>query len=169
MKFLIETPTIGFVETSASDIDLIIEIENQFENNQFINPYTKERHLQVITNRDEMHLLIWNKIEKQIIGFIILGGLENLNLSLEFRRIIIQPKGKGFGKQSLRLIKNYCFQQLKFHRLWLDVFDDNQVAIKFYLSEKFTQEGQLRDVVKYGNSYRSLLIFSILEKEFYND
>ncbi len=64
-----------------------------------------------------------------MVGFIILSGIENSNLSLEFKRIVIQEKGKGFGRQSLKLIKDYCFNTLKFHRLWLDVFDDNNKAI----------------------------------------
>ena len=62
--------------------------------------------------------------------------------------------------------KKYCFDELNFHRIWLDVFDDNLRAIHLYKSEGFTEEGKLRDVIRNDENYRSLLILSILEKEF---
>lgn len=155
------------IETNYIDIDLIIEIEGLQENIDFITPYSLQRHLDVIESTDELHLTIWDKKTLSIIGFIILAGLENANLSLEFRRIVIQQKGNGFGRQCLQLIKKYCFEELKFHKLWLDVFEDNQRAINLYKSEGFQVDGILRDAVKYGSNYRTLILLSILEDEYY--
>jgi diamine N-acetyltransferase len=165
MDFKIENQNIGISETVYSDIDFIIDIENREENNIFITAYAKDRHIQVIESKDEQHLTVWDKNTNEIIGFIILAGLENTNLSLEFRRIVVKSKGKGFGRQCLQLTKEYCFDRLKFHRLWLDVFDDNERAISLYKSEGFQVDGHLRDIIKQGEKYRTLILLSILESE----
>ncbi|TAE21626.1 MAG: N-acetyltransferase [Candidatus Kapaibacterium sp.] len=166
MKFILENSQLGITETLASDIERICDIEKQHENNQFITPYSKDRHLQVLNGKDEQHLSVWDKESNELIGFIILAGLENSNLSLEFRRIVIQSKGKGLGRQCLQLVKRYCFENLRFHRLWLDVFEDNSRAIHLYKSEQFVEEGKLRDVIKQGDRFRTLIVLSILENEF---
>jgi diamine N-acetyltransferase len=165
MDYKLQNQIIGITETVYSHIDFIIDIEAEQENKNFITAYDRNRHVQVIDSKDEQHLTVWNKNTNEIIGFIILAGLENMNLSLEFRRIVVKSKGKGFGRQCLRLIKEYCFRQLRFHRLWLDVFEDNERAISLYKSEGFQVDGHLRDVVKQGEKYRTLILLSILENE----
>jgi RimJ/RimL family protein N-acetyltransferase len=166
MKYKIENEIIGLTETISEDIQLICQIEKDPSNNSLIISYDKDRHQSVIESKDEEHLTIWEKKTKKIIGFIILAGLDNPNLSLEFRRIVIQSKGNGFGRLSLRLIKQHCFERLKFNRLWLDVFDDNERAINLYETEGFQIEGHLREVVRQGAVYRDLILLSMLAREY---
>lgn len=166
MTYKIENSLIGLKDTLPEEVELIFEMEKQDDNMKFVSTYDKMRHLEVIENKDEEHLTVWCKETHTLIGFIILAGVKNPNLSLEFRRIVIEKKGKGTGRQCLQLIKSYCFNTLKFHRLWLDVFEDNSRAIHLYKSEGFIEEGRLRDVVRQNEKYRTLLILSILENEF---
>jgi len=161
MSYLIENHTIAFRSTSPHEVELICALESHHENNSFILPYDEQRHQQVISSEEDAHLIIEDKVTKSILGFIILAGLQNEDLSLELRRIVILSKGQGQGRQSLQLLKQYCFEVLKFRRLWLDVFDDNARAINLYASEGFTEEARLRKVVKQGDGYRTLLLFSI--------
>jgi len=169
MTFIIENQKIGLKRTSQDDIVEIIQMENEDENLRFIISYDKVRHLDSIISKDEEHFAIWDKEDNQIIGFLILAGLQNLNLSLEFRRIVVKVKGRGIGRQCLKLIKAYCFQQLKFHRLWLDVFEGNHRAIYLYKSEGFKEEGKLREVIKQGENFKSLFVLSILKGEYFEN
>lgn len=98
-----------------------------------------------------------------MIGHVILAGLKNSNDSIEFRRIVIAMKGRGFGKASIILIKKYCFEILNAHRIWLDVYSDNIRAVGLYKSRGFRTEGLLRDAIKQNGKYRSLKIMSILK------
>ena len=166
MNYRIENLNIGLTDTDPDDLDLICQIENEQENLNFIIPYHRTRHQQVIDSPDEEHLSVWNKGNRELVGFLILAGLGNSNLSLEFRRMVIQNKGKGYGRQCLQMIKEYCFNTLRFHRLWLDVFEDNNKAIGLYQSEGFQIEGRLRELIKQGSGYRTLLILSMLDSEF---
>jgi diamine N-acetyltransferase len=165
MPFKIENNNIGLRPATIDDVDYIYELEARPENSRFVMAYSRERHLQVIDSADEELLIIVDKTTNLPFGFMILAGLTNPNLSLEFRRLVIGDKGKGIGRQVVKLVMQYCFTSLMFHRLWLDVYEDNLRGIHLYQSIGFKQEGKLREVIKYGDSYRSLLLFSILENE----
>ena len=95
-------------------------------------------------------------------------GIAGHDKSLELRRITVNQKGLGFGRESLQLLKKLCFRKLNCHRLWLDVYDDNTRAIKFYESEGFIKEGVLRENTKTKKGFRSRRIYAMLENEYSN-
>ena len=155
---------IRLINTVSSDIEKIIEFENF--NKQFVSQYPKDKHIALLEDKDCLHLSIKRLDNDKLIGHMIIFGLCNINKVLEFRRITINEKGLGFGREAVVLLKQLCFEKLKFHRLWLDVFDDNDRAIKLYESEGFIKEGTLRDNFKTDNGYRSQRIYSMLENEY---
>jgi RimJ/RimL family protein N-acetyltransferase len=164
---ILETDKIKIELTRLDNIEKIIQIES--ENSDFIGKYDFDRHKEMIDSDDEMHLSIFDKPYNSLIGHIILAGLKNINDSIEFRRIVISNKGKGFGKDSIDLIKKYCFKELNANRLWLDVFQDNNKAIGLYKSQGFKTEGILREIIKKNGLYHSLRIMSILKNDSKND
>ena len=91
-------------ETKAEEIDKIVSIEANKENQQFIISNTKTEHLQLLKNPDIAHLIV-KSVDKQTIGFVILGGLASHSQSIEFRRIVINEKGKGHGRKVIQFIK----------------------------------------------------------------
>ena len=150
--------------TIAADVSKIIDFE--ISNNQFVNSYNKEKHIALLEDNDCLHLSLRRLDNDNIVGHMLVFGLTNENDSLELRRIAIGEKGFGFGREALQLLKILCFKELKFHRLWLDVYDDNERAFKLYESEGFIKEGLLRDKFKIKNGYRSQRVYSILESEY---
>ncbi|TDS57233.1 RimJ/RimL family protein N-acetyltransferase [Myroides indicus] len=164
--FIMENNSILLMKTHLEDIAEIIRLENEDENKSCILPYTREQHMAAIEDENMAHVSVWDKSSGKITGFIILCGITNPNKSLEFRRIVISEKGKGIGRQCIRLIKEYCFISLRFNKLWLDVFQDNERASNLYKSEGFCLDGILRDEIKTDDGYRSLLLMSILESEY---
>jgi diamine N-acetyltransferase len=163
----LESEKIKFELTRVDNIGKIIQIEN--DNSTFIGQYDYNGHKRVIDSDDEIHFSILDKADNSLIGHIILAGLKNENDSIEFRRIVISKKGKGLGNESIRLIKKYCFENLKAHRIWLDVYDDNLRAIGLYKSQGFKIDGLLRECIKQNGNYRSLLIMSLLAIENQSD
>ena len=119
---------IKLTNTDASDIDCIINFEES--NKLFVGSYDKEKHLALFINSDCLHLALRRLDNNQLIGHMVLFGLDGTNKSMEFRRITVNQKGMGFGREALQLLKILCFNKLHYHRLWLDVFDDNARAIK---------------------------------------
>lgn len=155
---------IRLTNSTINDLDKIIEFEKS--NNNFVNSYSKEKHVTLLDDADCIHLSMRRLNNDKLVGHMLVFGLEGGNSSLELRRITINEKGIGFGRESLKLLKKLCFEELKFHRLWLDVYDDNSRAIYLYESEGFIKEGLLRDKFKINNGYRSQRIYSILENEY---
>jgi len=154
-------------KTQESDLDTVLALENNSENSQFIFGNSKEEHLNLLKNADIDHLMLKSE-NNDTLGFVILAGLKNKNRSIEFRRIVIKDKGKGFGRLAIKELKQHCFEKLKCHRLWLDVFETNERARYLYQSEGFVEEGKLRDCILSDNEYKSLVVMSILESEYLN-
>jgi RimJ/RimL family protein N-acetyltransferase len=100
---------------------------------------------------------------------VILVGLENPDYNLEFKRIVIADKRRGFGREAVCLIKEYAFEYLKMHRLWLEVMVENTGAFAMYQTEGFINEGLHREAVKHGDSYSSLRVMSMLADEYQPD
>jgi len=164
MEIKISGDKIKFINTVLSDIDKIIEFEKL--NAQYVHQYSKDKHITLLNDNDCLHLSIKRLDNNELIGHMIIFGLSNHNKVLEFRRLTINEKGLGFGRDAIRLLKKLCFEKLAFHRLWLDVYDDNDKAISLYESEGFVKEGTLRDNIKTDNGYRSQRIYSMIENEY---
>ncbi len=155
---------IKLTNSVENDIDKITGFE--ISNNNFINSYNKEKHRSLLTDSDCLHLSLRRLDNDNLVGHMLVFGLDGVNNSLELRRIAINEKGQGFGREAIQLLKRLCFEELKFHRLWLDVYDDNKRAYNLYESEGFIKEGLLRDKFKTANGYRSQRVYSILENEY---
>jgi len=164
MKVNLVGEKIRLTNSIKEEIDQIIEFEKS--NNNFVNHYEKEHHINLLEDKDCFHLSIRRLEDDKLVGHMILFGGESKDKVLEFRRLAINEKGSGFGREAVRLLKKLCFEELKYHRLWLDVYSDNGRAIHVYESEGFIFEGELRDKFKIDSSYRSQRIYSMLEDEY---
>ena len=102
----------------------------------------------------------------QLVGFILLNDVNSANQCVEFQRIVVEPRDQGYGRQAIRLLKRYAFEELGAHRLWLSVKEFNACGRALYLSEGFVEEGMLRECVKGPAAYESALIMAILDREY---
>ena len=152
--------------TLESDLGFVLNAELSDENSPFVIAWTYQQHQQALSNKDLLHLIVEQCDNNKPIGYIILAGLEQNNQSIEFRRIVITDKGKGYGRESLRLIKKMAFEKLFAHRLWLDVKDRNLRARHVYEAEGFIVEGVLRECLKIGEKFESLVVLSMLQSEY---
>ncbi len=164
-KVIIQSELITLRITQDIDLDFVINAENKLENAQYIGNWSNKQHSDSLSNPDILHLIVENHTANKPIGYIIMAGLNNPNHSIEFKRFVICEKGKGFGKETLKLIKKYSFNKLKAHRLWLDVRVKNKRAQNIYKSQGFKEEGVLRECIFYKENYESLIVMSILKGE----
>ncbi|QOY38671.2 GNAT family N-acetyltransferase [Anaerobacillus isosaccharinicus] len=162
----IESELLTLRKTELSDIDFICGLESEEENAKFIIPWSKKMHEKSLENTDILHLIVQDRNTKCPVGYIIVAGLENNNLSLELVRITIGDKGMGYGKESFRLIKDWAFMKHNANRLWLDVKVNNLRAFNLYKKQGFVVEGILRECLKSDEDFESLYIMSILKSEF---
>jgi RimJ/RimL family protein N-acetyltransferase len=71
-------------------------------------------------------------------------------------------RGRGFGRDALRIAVDYCWNHLNLSRLGLTVFANNERAIKLYESLGFDREGLLRDAVFIDGSWLDVVVMGRL-------
>ncbi len=157
---------IRLVVTSENDLDFVLSAEQNAENRSFVTVWTRGQHLDSLSDKDLCPLIIENIADGSRVGYIILAGLADMNRSIEFRRIVVIEKGKGYGRNALRMVKQMAFQQLGAHRLWLDVKEHNVRARHLYESEGFVAEGVLRECIRGESGFESLVVMSMLSSEY---
>ena len=59
------------------------------------------------------------------------------------------------------------FVDLAAHRLWLDVYTDNERARRTYRALGFVEEGTMLDCIWQGGKFRPLVLMSMLESEYW--
>ena len=151
--------------TMLSDLDFVGSVENDAANRPFITPWERVQHEGAVRFPDFRHFIVEAGAGYPSAGFVILQGCRNQHGSVELKRIVLQPKGKGYGRACLRLLARMAFRDLGAHRFWLDVKARNVRAQALYRSEGFVEEGRLRESVRTGDGYDSLVVMSMLEAE----
>jgi len=154
--------------TRSVDLDMILKLEADPENAEFIRQWSRKKHMDSLSDDNIAHLVIQTVAKKQIVGYIILLGLEDPDENVEFKRIVIGEKGFGYGRQAVRLIKQYAFEKLRCHRLWLEVMDHNIRAYALYDSEGFVMEGIHRESIKKPGKRITVDVMSMLAHEYVN-
>ena len=154
---------ISLRKTEEKDLDYVLAAEQDPANRMFVIPWSRDEHRQALVKPDLAHLIVQGDRE---LGYVILAGLQDPNETIEFRRIVITEKGKGFGKRAVQLVKELAFDRYRANRLWLDVKEGNQRAQSLYKAQGFVVEGVLRQRLKTETGYESLVVMSILREEY---
>ena len=152
--------------TRESDLTFVLIEEQHPSNRPFIRSWTYDQHLEALESEDLEHLIIERIDDDACLGYLILAGKTDGNQNIEFRRIVIAEKNQGYGRVAVCLVKKRAFEELKAHRLWLDVKEHNSRARYLYESEGFRTEGVLRECVKAEHGFESLVVMSMLEEEY---
>ena len=164
MKMILDD--ISLRPTRVADLDVVIKMERDKENAGFIRHWSLDKHKSAISDDRIAHLIIESKTERRILGYIILLGLDDPDGNIEFKRIVVKEKGKGYGRKGVKLVKKFAFEKQGCHRLWLEVMGHNQRAYELYKSEGFIFEGVHRESLKQESKYISLKVMSILAQEY---
>ena len=152
--------------TMLSDLDYVIGVERDEHNQPFITPWERTQHEGAVRFPDFRHFVVEAGTGTEPVGFVILQGCRSPNRSVELKRIVLQPKGQGYGRECVRLLKRMAFRDLGAHRFWLDVKETNTRALALYASEGFAVEGRLRECLRTDVGYASLVVMSVLEAEY---
>ena len=151
--------------TMASDLDFVQSVEDDAANRPFITPWERVQHEGAIRFPDFRHFIVEAGEAWPSAGFVILQGCRNPHGSVELKRLVLQPKGLGYGRACVRLLAEMAFRDLGAHRFWLDVKEKNERALALYRDEGFVEEGRLRDSVRSDAGYESLIVMSMLRAE----
>jgi RimJ/RimL family protein N-acetyltransferase len=115
---------------------------------------------------DRLDLAVADRASGQVVGEAVLNEWESGNRSCSFR-IMLGPRGRdrGLGTESVRMIVGYGFEQLRMHRIALEVYSHNPRARRVYEKVGFVAEGVLRDALRFDGEWIDATVMSILASE----
>ena len=147
-----------------NDLPYVLSIEIPYKEMGFVGGDDLAAHTRRLADPDCWYAIV--ETESGSAGYVILTGLSSVNRSVELRRIAIAEPNRGLGRLVLGAVMQKAFDEFSLHRLWLTVFPDNPRAHHLYKSIGFVEEGMLRECIKRGDAYRSLIVMSVLESEY---
>lgn len=178
MQKVIENDNIFLRKMEYSDTDNIVKWRNSdFVREHFIYQalFTRESHENWIKTMVETgkvdQLVICLKAdgipEGIPVGSVYIRDIDRNHNKAEYGIFIGEEsaRGRGVGSQTAQLMIQYCFEQLKLHRLFLRVFADNEQAIRSYEKAGFVKEAYLKDDVKIQDKYRDIVLMGIINPE----
>lgn len=150
---------------TSEDLDFIVATESDPENARFIIADTRAEHEKNMTDPDCAYIIMEEQETGRRVGFFMVMELTSPHHSQEWRRVIVNDTGKGYGREALALLMEWAFSKCGAHRVWLDCMDHNARALHVYERMGFRREGLCRDVVFAGGRYQNLFILAILDWE----
>ncbi len=156
-------------KATKDDLDFIMRLEFDRENVKFIVPFDREFHTKLIELDGKMGALdiVLETIDMQEpVGYLLVEGLNTEQKECEWMHVVIDVKGKGYGHEAMQLLKAWTFEDLKFHRGWLDCKDYNARALHLYESEGLQREGLIRETILTNGIYENLVVLGILDREY---
>lgn len=105
--------------------------------------------------------------DDHLIGFVTIHSIEwnnragTLAIGIGDR----ESRGKGYGKDALKQILRYAFQEMNLNRIGLDVIEYNQAGIHVYKKMGFIEEGRKRSSVYRDGKYYDIISMGLLKSE----
>jgi [ribosomal protein S5]-alanine N-acetyltransferase len=116
--------------------------------------------------KEHLYLGIFLKESLVLIGII---SIYHIDLKHRFASLgILLAKThwrKGYMTEAMKRFLNFCFTELKLHRIEAQTFVDNTPAVKFFENLNFKNEGRLRENFKIEGKFEDSYLFSLLEWE----
>lgn len=113
---------------------------------------------------------IVEKSKNELIGIIFLTKINPINTNCWLGVFIgeEEARGEGFGKEAMKLIVDYAFNNLNLRKVSLEVIATNKSAIEVYKKLGYKIEGEMKNQVFNEGNYENVLIMSITKENSFN-
>ena len=113
------------------------------------------------------HYAIADDSDVHYLGTVSLKDIDRKNGTAEYAMSLrSSARQKGFGTEATKRILRIAFKELRLHRVWLTVVDNNTAACLMYEKCGFRLEGIMRDHLLIHGERRNWKIYGILAEEY---
>ena len=151
------------------DLDFVYDIENDtslWELSETQTPYSRYLISQYLENA---HLDIFEAKQLRLVICVTednaIGLIDVFDYNIKNKRagigIIIKNESdrfKGYGKEALDLLVNYCFKTLHLHQVYSNIAESNLASLKLFENNGFKKIGLKKDWSFDGHQYTSEFI-----------
>jgi len=143
----LEPSDLNFVHALENN-ELVWKLSNTVKpfSRYLIERYLKNAHRDIYEMK-QLRLVICLKENDEALGLIDMFDCDFKNRRAGIG-ILIENKAnrnKGFGRESLKLLANYCKTHLDLHQLYCNISEENEQSLKMFKSEKFKVVGLKQD------------------------
>ena len=116
-----------------------------------------------------LHFAIAEKASGRYIGQCNLPLIDRVSRRGEMA-IVLAPEyiGQGYGREAIHLMLGYAFGEINLRRVYLQVYADNERAIKCYRACGFREEGRMREHAYRHGRYVDIVMMGIMKSEWQN-
>ena len=131
----------------------------------FLNMIYQKYWFSTLSNHDKVMFTVTDK-KKKPIGVCGFTNIDSENNNAKIAIIIGETKlhSQGIGTETMGLLLEYGFQELKLHRIEAELIEYNKISINFFTKFGFQFESSLRDSIWRKNRWWNIQKFSLLNK-----
>ncbi|MEV4016772.1 GNAT family protein [Nonomuraea angiospora] len=89
------------------------------------------------------------------------GGFAELDIQLGEKDVW----GRGYAAEAMRLMCRYGFNEMRVHRITLDVAAENTAARRVYERVSFVEEGRVRECFRHDGKRHDMILMGLLKDE----
>lgn len=159
-----------------SDIDLLYDWENDQQiwpvsntiapfSRFVLEQYILNAHQDIYTTR-QLRLMIDLADEKKTVGTVDLfefdPGHRRVGLGILIKK---DERGKGFSREALSMIIDYCFNTLMVHQIFCNISSDNEISMKLFQSLGFEVIGNKKEWLLIENEWKDEFLLQLINKK----
>ncbi len=116
---------------------------------------------------DRLDLAVMDKERNEIAGEVVFNEYDETTGNVNFRVLMRQSScNKGFGTEAIAMFIKYGMEELKFHKISLEVYSFNPRAEKVYQKTGFVLEGIKREDFCYNSEYIDTKVYGMLREDY---
>ncbi len=158
------------------DLEFLIELRNDrstwayLGDPTFLDIRSQQKWYQNMSDDLTRQYFIYENNAGDRVGMVRMDEINHLHRNIRVGGDIAREyRGQGHGTNMYELIKEYCFDFLNMHRIWLLVTEYNEPAIKLYLNTGFKEEGKYKEGFRRYGKYYDYICMSMLDFEYEKD
>ena len=118
-------------------------------------------------DNDDVDLLICR--DGDAVGSVGLHGHDPLGVSCEIGIFLAEEHwSEGYGTAASRLVTDYAFRELRYHRVMARVFEDNVGSTRIWEKLGFRHEGTFEESEFVDGEYVDVDVYAVLEDEWFD-
>lgn len=100
-------------------------------------------------------------------GFVITFDCDRRMGTFKYGLFLLDRfKGMGYGTEAVKIMLNYYFNELRYNKVNVYIYDYNEPSIKFHEKLGFIKEGRLRQMAYSNGKYHDIIFYGMLKDEF---
>jgi RimJ/RimL family protein N-acetyltransferase len=151
------------VAATPADIPAIMALERGPGFEPLVGRWDSAEHEAEMARSGSLYLL-W-KPAGTILGFALVQDLDSRHDAAYLKRIAVAEPGKGVGGLLIEKMLERLFTGSVINRVSLNVFPENERAVRVYHRLGFETEGLCRENYRHLDGYRSSLLMAVLRRD----